>query len=334
MTSTTIARRIAAALVPLALVAAALSGCAAASSSGGAADASGAWSYTDDTGKKVSLDKRPTRIAAFTDYGLGLESLGVDPVAVFGRVPVATDPRFSKADLKGVTIVGNSYGELDLEKLAEAAPDLIVTGIYPTDRKGNYNKKAALYGFADVEQQKQVEKIAPIVALGIGGKGRNVIANMNRLASALGAKDSAIAAAKKDFDSAAAQLTAAAKSGIEVTQLYADTTGIYVVKPDDEPQTQLYKSLGVNYTNRNPGGKYYWDIYSWENAADMMTGDVVLVNREGYQPADLAKQPTYADSPALKAGQVYPWLDAGLDYRSQADQMRKLAKLIAGAKKV
>ena len=61
-------------------------------------------------------------------------------------------------------------------------------------------------------------------------------------------------------------------------------------------------------------------------------GDVVLVNVEGYQVADLKKQATFSDDPALKAGQGYSWIDAALNYSAQAAQMNKLAAMIEKAK--
>ena len=75
---------------------------------------SGQWSYTDDTGKTVTLPTKPTKVAGFADQVLTLMSYGVKPVAVFGRVDVKTDPRFAGVDLTGVTILGNPYGEIDL----------------------------------------------------------------------------------------------------------------------------------------------------------------------------------------------------------------------------
>ncbi|WP_066039479.1 ABC transporter substrate-binding protein [Herbiconiux solani] len=335
MKASTALRRSALLLVP-ALALAGLAGCSSDSgtaSSDSAADA--AWSYTDDTGTTVTLDHRPERIASFSDYAIGLLSNGIDPVAIFGRVDVASDPRFDGYDISKAAIVGNSYGEIDLETLADAAPDLIVTGIYPTDRDGTLDLAGPYYAFADVEQQAQLAKIAPIVAIEVGGKGQDVIDSSNRLAEALGASQETIDAAKQKFDTAAADLTAAAKENeIEVTQMYADADGIYVVKPMDEPETELYSSLGVKFTNANPDGFYYWDIYSWENAAQMMTGDVLLVNVEGYQEADLRAQPTFASDPALAAGQIHSWNGAALDYTSQAAHMEQLADIIRSSKKL
>ncbi|MCP2032100.1 iron complex transport system substrate-binding protein [Okibacterium sp. HSC-33S16] len=332
MTSTSLARLSALLLIP-ALAAVGVTGC---SSTETAADTSEkAWSYTDDTGKTVNLDAQPERIASFADYAIGLLSNDIEPVAIFGRVDVASDDRFADYDISDTAIVGNSYGEIDLEALAEAAPELIVTGIYPTDREGTLDLEGPLYGVADVEQQKQLEKIAPVVAIEVGGKGSDVIESLSNLAEALGTDPETIAAGKKKYDEAAADLTAAAEeTGLEVTQMYADADGVYVVKPLDEPETELYGELGVNFTNANPDGYYYWDIYSWENAGQMMTGDVLLVNVEGLQEEDLLAQPTFASHPALQAGQIHTWNGAALDYASQAAHMTELASILRDSKKL
>jgi iron complex transport system substrate-binding protein len=307
----------------------------AAEASAGSGAAPAEWTYTDDTGTTVTLPQRPERVAGYADYAIGMFAYGLTPTAVFGRVDVASDPRFADYDLSDTTVVGNSYGEIDLEALAAAKPDLIVTGIYPTDRSGTLDPSEPYYGFADLEQQAQLAKIAPIVAIKVGGNGIDVIKSLTALAEALGASPDKVAAAQADFDKAAADLTAAAKEqNLEVTQMYADPDGIWVVKPADEPETQLYQSLGVNYTNLHPDGDYYWDIFSWENVGQMMTGDVLLANVEGFQQAELAAQPTFAASPALVAGQVHTWNGAALDYASQAVQMGKLTEILRSSQQV
>lgn len=320
-------------------VAAVLSACGATNTTDGAdpgTPASGPWHYTDDRGAEIELDQQPTRIAAFADQALALLSYGIEPVAIFGRVDVASDPRFEDYDLSGIEIVGNAYGEIDLDKLAETAPDLVVTGIYPTDRKGTLDLEGPLYGLADVEQQKQIDKFTDLAAIKIGGEGLQVVESTTALAEALGADEEVVADAKQDFEEARDELAAAAEEhpDIEVTQMYAAADGVYVVKVGDEPETQMYAEFGANFTDLNPDGKYYWDVYSWENAAKMMTGDVLLVNVEGFGEDDLAKQPTFAQDPALRAGQVHSWNGAAMDYASQAEQMEQLAEIIEDAKDV
>lgn len=296
---------------------------------------SGPWSYTDDTGKTVTLPAKPTRVAGFADQVLTLMSYGVKPVAVFGRVDVKTDPRFAGVDLTDVKILGNAYGEIDLEALAEVAPDLIVTAVYPSDRKGTIDATQPYYGMKDLEQQKKIEAISQVVAVKVGGEGIKVIESGAKLALALGADQAKVDADKATFEAAEATLSAAAKaSDIEVTEMYADADGIYLVKPEDEPQTQLYKSLGVNLTELKPGGDYYWDIYSWENAGKVMTGDVILLSVEGFQIDDLKKQPTFAKHPALVAGQVYANPYIAMNYSAQAKAMDTLAGYLSAARKV
>ena len=293
------------------------------------------WSYTDDAGVTVTLPAKPERVAGYADQVLSLMSYGIQPVAIFGRVDVKSDPRFAGIDLSNITIVGNAYGEIDLEALAEAGPDLIVSAVYPSDRKGTIDPKLPYYALKDLEQQKKVEAIAPIAVVKVGGEGLKVIESNTRLAVALGADPAKVAAAKAAFDSAAAALTTAARtSGLEVTQMYADADGIYLVKPDDEPQSQLYKSLGVKLTELKPDGYYYWDIYSWENAGKTMTGDIIMLSREGFQVDDLKKQATFAGHPALKAGQVYPNPYDAMDYTAQSHAIAQIATYLTGAKKV
>lgn len=296
----------------------------------------GPWTWTDGTGTTLELPTTPTRVAAYADQALALLSYGITPVAIFGRVDVASDPRFADYDLSDVAIVGNTYGEIDVEALAATSPELVVTGVYPTDREGTIDTSGPLYAFADKEQQKQVEKIAPIAAVKIGGEGLAVVESTTSLATSLGASADVVDTARQTFEDAADTLRAAAEANpdIEVTQMYADATGIYVVKVADEPETQLYSTYGVDYTSLTTGGDYYWDIYSWENAAKMMTGDVLLTNVEGFGAKELADQPTFVDDPALVADQVEDWNGAAMDYSSQADQMLRLAEVIENAKDV
>ncbi|MFT3969781.1 MAG: ABC transporter substrate-binding protein [Micropruina sp.] len=322
-------------LLTVVALAACSPGAATPASESASAAATPGWSYTDDTGAVITLDHKPERVAGFADQVLSLMSYGVKPVAVFGRVDVKTDPRFAGYDLSGVTIVGNAYGEIDLEALAEVDPDLIVTAVYPSDRKGTIDAKSPYYGLKDLEQQKKVLELAPVAAVKVGGKGLDVIQSNVKLAVALGADQAKVDADKAGFDAGAAKLTAAAgETGLEVTVMYADADGIYLVKPEDEPQTKLYKSLGVKLTELKPDGPYYWDIYSWENAGTVMSGDIILLSAEGYQVADLKKQATFAKHPALQAGQVFPNAYTSMDYSSQGKLMDQLATWMSQSKKV
>jgi len=321
-------RRSALLLAPIVALAG-LAGCAPTSNDPIATD--GGWSFTDEVGTTVNLDAQPERVASFTDYATGLLSAGVTPVAIFGRVDVASDERFADYDLSETAIVGNSYGEIDLEALAEAAPDVIIVGASPGDREGTID--LPYYGFADQEQQDQIAKIAPILTITVGGSGADVIEAQNDLSLALGGDEDLIAAAKADYDAAAADLTAAAQENdVELSHLYADADGLYLIKPGDSPEDELYRSLGATFTDLDPEGDYYWDIHSWENAADVSSSDVLLIDNEGFQQSDLEAQPTFASNPALAAGQVHTWIVSSFDYASQAAHMTELAEIIRNSK--
>jgi iron complex transport system substrate-binding protein len=292
-----------------------------------------AWSYEDATGTTVEVDHTPERVVVLNDIAISFVQYGLHPVGTFGQLTMADDARFDGLDTDGITQLGKAYGDIDLEQLAALKPDLVVTSVYPTDEKGTLDAKAPGYGFKDMAQQKQVAAIAPIAQLKWGGKGLDVITDITRLAESLGAEQSTVDAAEKRFDTAKGKLeTAAKESDLKVVSMYADGDGAYVTRPADEPTLQMYTDFGVDLVDPKPKG-FYWGIYSWENAGQI-TGDVLLLSQQGYQVADLEKQPTFADNEALVAGQVHSWTFPALDYASQADYMTKLAGWLADSEQL
>ena len=311
------------------------SGCSASQTAGPTAESStsGTWSFTDDLGETVSLDHRPTKVAGLSDVVYSLMNYGLKPVASFGYSDLATDTRFSDLDTTGIVELGTTYGEIDVEALATAAPDVIVTNVYPTDAKGTIDKTQPLYGFKDLAQQEQVATIAPIITIVMGGSAADVIKRTTELAVALGASaDSGpVVEGKAAFDQAATALTAAAKSGV-AQPMYAEAANVYVAKAPDDPGLRMYADLGMRFVEPKTDG-YYWDIISWEDY-DTIGGDLVLYSQRGFGPEQLQKQPTFAATPAAEAGQIHPWVFAGMDYPSQAAYMNQLAEWLSGATKV
>ncbi len=316
-----------------------LAGCSSTNSSddsagsGSSAAADGAWSYKDATGTTVKVDHTPKRVVVLNDIAISFIEYGLKPVGTFGQLTMAKDARFDDLDTDGITQLGEAYGDIDLEQLAALKPDLVVTSVYPTDEKGTLDTTQPGYGFKDKEQQKQVQAIAPVAQVKWGGKGEDVITTIADLAESLGAKESTVDAAEDRFETAADDLEKAAKeSDLSVVSMYADGDGAYVTRPSDEPTLQMYTSFGVDFVNPKPKG-FYWGVYSWENAGQI-TGDVILLSQQGYQVADLEKQPTFADNAALDAGQVHSWTFPALDYASQAGYMTKLAGWLEDSKKL
>jgi iron complex transport system substrate-binding protein len=309
----------------------ALAACGTSTSGTASAPTSQAWSYTDALGHTVTLAHRPTRVAGLNDVIVSLLEYGVKPVASFGYSSIGADQRFAGLDTKGIVQVGTSYGQINLEKLAEARPQLIITDVYPVNAKGTIDRSQADYGFENMQQQQEIAKIAPVVTIYMGGNGASVVAQTTKLAQSLGAKPSVIAAAKATFEAAKTNLhQVATHSKVVATALYADSDGVDVAKPADDPALRMYQDDGVKMTVPTAKG-YYWADYSWENATKV-GGDLLLLEQSGYDVAALQKQPTFAGNAALKAGQIHPWESSGMDYVQQAAFMNKLAGLITASR--
>ncbi len=318
----------------LGLGAAALVGCATSDGTPEAATSpstAGPWSFTDDVGATIELDARPTRIAGLTDQVAALWNLGLAPVATFGMQSITDDGQFAGKDLSGVTQVGTSYGEIDLERLAALAPDLIVTQTYP-DGKGGLNE--LLYGFTDEEQLAQVQEIAPVLTLAQRGKVDQVAARQNELARALGADPAALDEAEKEFSAAGDELARVAGSGVSMLSVAAyETDGVYVARAADDPALAYYtEDLGVTYPVVAKD-IFYWHHLSWEKI-DTYETDTVFASTRAMRTPALLKQPTFARLPAARAKQVFDKAFYPVDYSGQAQQMRAIAKVLAGARKV
>jgi iron complex transport system substrate-binding protein len=292
------------------------------------AEPSEPWSFTDGLGQTVQLDARPARVAGLTDIIAALWNFGITPVAGFGWTAMSKDSQFEGMDLTKVAEVGGTYGEINLEKLAEARPELIVTSVYSKD------PKTLLYGFKDESQLKQVRAIAPVVAIPVVGSALDVLKETAKLAKALGVDLSGahVTKSKRDFEQSGRALKAAGEKNLKVMCLAAYANEIYLAKAPDEPRMLYYQSLGVDFVE--PAGKdYYWEKLSWEQV-DKYPADVILYSLRAMGPAGLKKQPTFAELPAVKAGQLYPWKYGSLDYVAQAAIMAELARFLSKSKPV
>ncbi len=290
----------------------------------------GPWTWTDDLGQEIELDQAPVRIAAYGDAAAALMNFGITPVALFHYIPPSEDATFESLDLSGVEIVGEAIGEINLEQLALAAPDLIVTTSYEGE------KPELMYGFKDEAQMKKVRAIAPVIGVMQSGSALDVIETNEKLVAALGidVEGGEVADQRAAFEAASAELTEAAKSGLSMVPLYAEAgAGIYYAKAPDDPALAYYQSLGVSFAEVG-GEDYYWHQVSWENA-DTYTSDIVLYSLRGsLTPEQLQDQPTFAALPAAEADQLHPWKFKSMDYPSQTSYMKELAGWLTSDTKV
>jgi iron complex transport system substrate-binding protein len=300
----------------------ALAGCGSDEATPEAAPAeTGPWSWTDDLGQTIELDETPTRIAAYGDAGAALWNFGVTPVALFHYMDPADDPTFEDLDLDETEVIGTAYGELNLEELAAAQPDLIVTTAYDGDTP------ESMYGFKDEAQLEKVRAIAPVVAVEQTGTALDVIATNEELAASLGVDTGAgsdVAEDKAAFEDASAALAEAAGLGRTVLPMYAEDSGLYALVPADDPAMAYFADLGVQFEETGAKDDYYWEILSWENSAKY-DPDIVLNSQRGsYTTEQLEDQPVFGSLAAVEAGQVHAWKFKSMDYPSLTAYMTEL----------
>jgi iron complex transport system substrate-binding protein len=309
------------------------------SGSGGTAAAkSGPWSFKDDRGQTAKADKVPSNIVAFVGAAAALHDYGVGVKGVFG--PTRTkdgkaDVQAGDLDVGKVTVLGNEWGQFNIEKYAALAPDLLVTTLFDG---------AGTLWYVPEESKKKILAVgAPSVGISVYDRQMPVaLRRMLELAESLGADTSSggIAQAKKRFEDASARLRAAvkAKPGIKVLAGSASQDVFYVSGSNLSIDLEYFKALGVNFVEppatalKASGG--WFENLSWENV-DKYKADVIMMDNRSsaIQPAAITEA-TWKKLPAVKAGQVIARNpEPILSYDKCAPLLEDLAKAIETAKK-
>ncbi|ROT34038.1 ABC transporter substrate-binding protein [Micromonospora sp. HM5-17] len=316
-----------------------LSACGADEGGSGGAKAAGdgAWSFTDDRGQTVTTPGRPQRVVAFVGTAAALYDFGVTDqiVGVFGpttRPDGSPDVQAGNLDVSKVTIVGNTWGEFNLEKYASLRPDLLVTHQY---------EEGSLWYVPD-ESKDKIAPLAPSLALAASRAPLDkVIARHADLAAALGADLTAprVVEAKARFEAAAESIrqAVAANPGLRVLACSAAADLFYASNPRVNSDILYYTSLGVDVIVPDKLDNLgYFESLSWENA-DKYPADILLLDNRSstLQPKDLTNKPTWNQLPAVRANQVVGWNSEPLfSYASSAAALETLATAIRNAKKV
>ncbi|WP_369366903.1 ABC transporter substrate-binding protein [Streptomyces sp. CG4] len=308
------------------------------SGSGAKAAKSGPWSFKDDRGTAVKLDKVPANIVAFTGVGAALFDYGVQVKGVFGPTRTSAgkpDVQAGDMDISKVTILGNTWGQFNIEKYASLAPDVLITTMFDG---------AGTLWYVPEESKKKIAQLAPSV--GISAYDRQLTEPLQRmwdLAESLGGdmKAAKVTDAKKRFEAAAARLRAAAKAkpDIKVMAGSASDQLFYVSGTNLSVDLEYFKALGVNFVEppesaKKQGGGWFESL-SWENV-DKYQADIIMMDdrSSALQPAGIAK-PTWKKLPAVRAGQVIPRSpEPILSYDKCVPLLTNLAEALEKAKKV
>ncbi|MFI8942998.1 ABC transporter substrate-binding protein [Streptomyces syringium] len=300
----------------------------------GSGSDSGPWTFKDDRGTTVKADKTPKKVVAFTGTAAALHDFGFECAGVFGPTKLKDgkpDPQAGDLDVDKVTVLGNAWGEFNVEKYAAMSPELLVTNML----------QAQELWYVPDDSKKKILGLAPSVGINVTKVSlTQVIGRYAELAGSLGAdlKAKKVTDAKARFEKASETLRQAAKAkkGLKVLCASASADLLYVSEPSVYADLTYFKQLGVEFIvpDKVTGG--FFESLSWENAGKYAADLVLLDNRtSALQPKDLGSKPTWAGLPAVKAGQITPWLsEPRYSYAGCAPLVESLAAAIEKAKKV
>lgn len=308
-----------------AAVLAACGGVESSSSSGGD------WSFTDDRGETAELGGRPTSVVAFTGTAAALYDFGVEVGAVFG--PTVTDDAepdlmAGRMPVENLEIIGNAFGEFDVEKFAATGPELLVT---------QYKEGFGDLWYVHEESVDEVESLAPVVAIASGDRPiEEVIGRHAELAEALGADldSETVTSGRERFDAAVGAVSeAAAANPVTVMPCSPTAEAFYVGAAGAFDLLALCVELGVQFVDpENPD--IYWEELSWETA-DRYPADLILLDRRTYNPRaeDLADFPTWGALPAVAADQILEWNPEPIySHVGAAVELEAIAAALSGAR--
>ncbi|MEV7397879.1 ABC transporter substrate-binding protein [Aeromicrobium sp. NPDC092404] len=301
-------RRLAGGALAALLATTVLAACGSSASSDDDAKSGGPWSFTSGNGKTVKLDATPKRIIASGAEAAALLSFGIKPVGIYATGPVKDDKNLKDLDLSGITILGETWGEIDVEKAASLKPDLIVADWWPAEKAYSGLEEGAK------ASSKKLLDLAPIVGISQGDSIEELAQGYEELAASLGADvdDPEIAKSKKAFETAKSNFEKAveAKPGLTALAVSPSDDLLYVANPKYAPELLDFQRWGLDVINPDKPDKGfpYWENLSWENA-DKYQPDLLLIDNRMYESTvkQGEKQPTWSNIKAAKAKAYVEW---------------------------
>jgi iron complex transport system substrate-binding protein len=286
-----------------------------------------AWTYVDGTGQTVTLDAVPQRIIASQDAAAGLIPLGIRPVGIYADSPVAEAKALQGLDLTGIEIIGTTWGEVDIERAAALAPDLVIAEWWPLDDTWSGGDTVI----------DPLSALAPVTGPAQGDSILALIEDYEGLAASLGADQNvpAAAEAKAGFEASldAFKQAVAAKPDLTALAVWAGADALYVAAPAGAAELLDFQSWGLNLIAPEVADdRGYWETLSWEQA-DKYQPDLILVdNRSAATMETALAQPTWTLMRAAEAGAVTDWPAYWLrNYAAYASELDKLTTAINAA---
>ncbi|MFI6011323.1 ABC transporter substrate-binding protein [Streptomyces sp. NPDC051243] len=299
---------------------------------------SGPWTFKDDRGTTVKLDKVPTKIVAFVGVAAALYDYGIEVKGVFGPTKTQdgkADVQAGDMDVSKLTVFGNVWDQFNVEKYAAFAPEVLISTTFDS---------AGTLWYVPEASKDKIAKLAPSAAISVYD--RQLTQPLERvweLAESLGAdmKADKVAQSKKEFEAAAERLRKAAKARPEIKVMAGSASQdiFYVSGTNLSIDLEYFKALGVNFVEppesaKKEGGGWFESL-SWENV-DKYPADIIMMDDRSstIQPADITEA-TWKKLPAVKAGQVIARSpEPILSYDKCTPLLTSLAEAIEKAKKV
>ncbi|WP_051704477.1 ABC transporter substrate-binding protein [Glycomyces sp. NRRL B-16210] len=268
---------------------------------------SGPFSFTDDRDQTaVEFDHTPSVVVAFTGLAAALYDYGVEVAAVFGPTTLADgapDMQAGRLPVDELTVLGNVWGEFDVEAYAQLGPQLLVSHYYE-----GYD-----LWFIPEERLDEIEGLAPGIGIEVSQPTLDQIIDRHAaLAVALGAdlgSDANVEGVERFGAAAGAVAAAVADKPLKALAVGARADGLYIANPAAFNLLAKGVELGVDFVvPESPDSDGYWEPLSWENASRYGADLIFLDERTGnLQPEELADFPTWTSLPAVAEGQVYGW---------------------------
>lgn len=293
------------------------------------------WSFTDDRGVTARARNTPRNIVAFVGSAAALHDFGIGCTGVFG--PTVTEDGSADVQAGGLaverlTVLGNAWGEFNVEQYAALAPELLVTNMFTEN---------SLW-YVPEESRAKIEELAPTVGISVAAP-TTVLGAIERyaeLAGTLGADLTAgqVTADKARFEAAAESLRQAARDsgGLRVLACSGAADLFYVSDPGASADLSYFAELGVEIIVPENTENGFFEALSWENA-DAYDADLLLLDNRSsaLQPAALDEKPTWNELPAVQAGQVVPWVtEPRYSYAGCAPVLEDLAAAVRAAKRL
>ncbi|WP_069173899.1 ABC transporter substrate-binding protein [Streptomyces griseus] len=288
----------------------------------------GAWTFTDDRGRRATADRRPSRVLAYVQAGATLWDLGVQPEGIFGSGHDGSAPDPAKTGTLPLDSVDyrGAGGGLDLDTLLRGAPDLVVAVSYGHGQ---------VYGL-EPDIAEHLEERVPVVVIDVGQARAldRTAARFTELARSLGAEPAEDLA--HGLDAARERLRGAADAvpdGLRVVALSpAGREQAHVARPAMWPELRVLAGLGVALVGPGEGAGVNWSTLGWADVAALRP-DVVLTDiRSNAAPLGEAGAPEWRE--VVRRATAVPWNPEPLfSPRAQARFLDLVADALEGVRR-